>query len=259
MALLERLKAADWARPTLAGAWAVRDIAAHLLDGDLRRLSLQRDRHSLRPPDEPFAGEADLVAFLNGLNADWVKVARRMSPRVLLDLLKTTGPQISALFASLDPDGPALLPVSWAGESSSKHWFDVGREYTERWHHQQQIRLAVDAAPLDEPRWLKPVIDLSVRALPHRYAGVPAPEGSRVQVEIHGSSGGTWSLVREGAGWRLFAGTGGAPPVARVSLDEKTAWRIFFKARPDEIASQIALEGRSDLGQAFLTAWAVMA
>ncbi len=37
--LLSGLSAADWERPTVAGTWRVRDVAAHLLDTDLRRIS----------------------------------------------------------------------------------------------------------------------------------------------------------------------------------------------------------------------------
>ena len=257
--LLEGLDLADWNRPTLAGAWAVRDVVAHLLDDDLRRMSRQRDGQDLPAPERPVRSEADLVAFLNGLNAEWVRVARRLSPRVLVDLLKTTGPAIVELFASLDPDGPALFPVAWAGEESSRSWFDVGREYTERWHHQQQVRLAVRAPLLNEPRWLRPVIDLSVRALPHRYRDLAAPEGAWVRVEIRGAAGGTWSLVRQGSAWSLFAGTAEPSEVARISLDEDTAWRVFFKALRKDAPPPIVFEGRPDLGRAFLTAWAVMA
>ena len=32
LALLRALDPADWERPTVAGAWRVRDVAAHLLD-----------------------------------------------------------------------------------------------------------------------------------------------------------------------------------------------------------------------------------
>ena len=39
VSLLRGLGESDWTRPTLAGAWRVRDVAAHLLDGDLRKLS----------------------------------------------------------------------------------------------------------------------------------------------------------------------------------------------------------------------------
>jgi hypothetical protein len=120
----------------------VRDVAAHLLDGDVRRLSAGRDGVALRP-DVPIASWDDLVGWLNWLNAEWVGVARRMSPAVLVSLLEATGPQVAAFLASLDADAPALYPVGWAGEDVSPNWMDVGREFTERWHHQQQIRDAV--------------------------------------------------------------------------------------------------------------------
>ncbi len=80
LGLLRSLAPEDWDRPTAAGAWRVRDIAAHLLDVDIRRLSFHRDRAPLVPPDTPIESYQDLVAFLNQLNADWVKAARRISP-----------------------------------------------------------------------------------------------------------------------------------------------------------------------------------
>jgi mycothiol maleylpyruvate isomerase-like protein len=43
VALFGRLSAEDWERSTLAGAWRVRDVVAHLLDTALRRLSFDRD------------------------------------------------------------------------------------------------------------------------------------------------------------------------------------------------------------------------
>jgi hypothetical protein len=33
-------------------------------------------------------------------------------------------------------------------------WFDLGREFTEHWHHQAQVRGAVAAPPLRDPAWL---------------------------------------------------------------------------------------------------------
>jgi hypothetical protein len=38
--LLRGLEPGDWARPTSAAAWSVRDVAAHLLDIELRRISI---------------------------------------------------------------------------------------------------------------------------------------------------------------------------------------------------------------------------
>src|SRR3954447_596002 len=96
MALLRALNDDDWEKPTLARAWRVRDIAAHLLETQLRRLSGQRDSHRLAP-DRP------LIDFINHLNATWIAVARRFSPRVIVDLLDVTGPTLAAFVASLSP------------------------------------------------------------------------------------------------------------------------------------------------------------
>lgn len=43
--------------------------------------------------------------------------------------------------------------MSWAGEDGDAGWLDIGREFTEQWHHQMQIRDAVGAAPLPDPAW----------------------------------------------------------------------------------------------------------
>ena len=63
LVLLRSLTSDDWHRPTVCSAWCVKDIASHLLDGDLRRLSIQRDGYA--PPDAPtgFDSHQDLVAY----------------------------------------------------------------------------------------------------------------------------------------------------------------------------------------------------
>lgn len=43
VALLGSLRDAEWAAPTEAGRWTVKDVALHLLDGDLTQLSIGRD------------------------------------------------------------------------------------------------------------------------------------------------------------------------------------------------------------------------
>jgi len=62
---------------------SVRDVAAHLLHDDLRRLSRSRD-HVEGPV--PKVGES-LPTFLNRANDRWVKETRFLSPRLLVDLL----------------------------------------------------------------------------------------------------------------------------------------------------------------------------
>jgi uncharacterized protein (TIGR03083 family) len=255
--LLRGLDASDWDRPTLCALWSVRDIAAHLLDDDLRRLSSHRDGQRL--PSAPSEPTEALLEFINRLNAQWVAVARRMSPRVIVDLLDVTGPQVAALFASLDPFGPAHFGVSWAGEEHSQNWFDIGRDYTERWLHQQQIRIAVDAPGLLERRWLFPVLDLFVRSLPHTYRGVMRPDGTAVVVEITGDAGGEWTLVRRSGAWQLFRGAAGVR-AATATMTSDTAWRLFSKAlKTDAERARVTLAGDQALGAGVLGALGVIA
>ena len=257
LALLRGLGPSDWERPTIAGSWRVRDVAAHLLDTQVSKLSLQRD--GLRMPATTPDGPADLLAFLNGLNASWVAAAERFSPRVLVDLLAVTGPQVAAFVESLDPMARAPFAVAWAGERESLNWLDTGREYTEHWHHQQQIREAVGARLLVEPRWLHPVFEVSVPALRPAYAGVVVPFGSVVTLRIEGEAGGVWSVVDVDSEWVLFSGEP-PHPTARAIVDEDTAWRMFFKAIPAEEARRRArFEGDRALAERAVGALAVMA
>ena len=258
MDLLHSMTPKDWSRPTLAPDWTVRDVAAHLLDGQVRRLSFQRDQHPMTPPDEPITGYADLVTFLNGLNADWTRAARRMSPRVLMRFLELTGPDVSELFASLDPHGPAFFPVAWAHESKSENWFDIGREYTEWWHHQAQIRDAVDASPLYDREWLNPVLELSMKAFCHTFKDVQAKPETALVFQVYGDAGGTWSVVATPEGWSVFRGAmlGAA---AQVRCDEDTAWKLFFNALPEtEARRRIETDGDPSLLERLFSVRGVM-
>ena len=258
VALLRGLPADAWRRPTIAGQWLVRDVVAHLLDTTLRRLSFQRDGMPPPPSSRAIASERDLVAFINELNGQWVAAAQRFSPRVLTDLYARAAGEAADFFEALPLDAPALFPVSWAGEDASAGWFDVGREFTELWHHQAQIRLAVDAAPLADPRHLAAVLDVAVRGLPHAFRDVPAEPGASIALDIHGASGGSWTLSREVTRWTLWRGEAAAP-VARFRLSDDTAWQLLFNGLPaTEAARAIEVEGRTDLGQAFLRARSVV-
>ena len=254
---LEGLHADDWETPTVAGDWRVRDVAAHLLDGDLRVLSFLRDGHS-HPPTEPITGYRDLVGFLNQLNAEWVTACQRLSPRVLVEILKATGPEVASTFQALPPHDPAPFAVDWAGEATSENWMHIGREYTERWHHQMQIRDAVGAPGLLDKTWFAPLLDLSVRALPHAYRTVEAEVGTHITIEVSGESGGAWSLVREDASWRIFSGPAPAPN-ARIQLDPETAWRSLYHALPpDEAHARAHIDGDDALATPFFATRSVM-
>src|SRR6478752_3419844 len=78
--LLRGLSDEEWLRPTAARKWDVKDIAAHLLAGDLGNLSRRRDAYM--PNGKSIVGWEELVVFINDLNTSWVAAARRLSPRV---------------------------------------------------------------------------------------------------------------------------------------------------------------------------------
>jgi uncharacterized protein (TIGR03083 family) len=258
LSLLRNLPDDDWDKPTAARQWTVKDIAAHLLDSDVRRLSYQRDKAPMVPPEAPIENHRDLVNFLNQLNADWVRAARRISPRLLIEFLEITGTQVCELFKSLDPFAPAMFGVAWAGERESQNWFDVAREYTEKWHHQQQIRDAAGATPLTGRKWLFPVLDTFFRGLPHTYRETEADEGSTVLFMIAGEAGGAWTLKREGAAWALYAGRDGA--ACEVRMDQDVAWRLLTKGLSrEEAAARIEITGDGRLGEPVLGMVAVMA
>jgi uncharacterized protein (TIGR03083 family) len=257
-ALLRGLREDDWARPTVAGLWVVRDVVAHLLDSTLRRLSFHRDRMVPPPPPRPIESERDLVEFINDLNAQWVGAAKRLSPRVLTDVYDRAASELAGWFESLPYDAPALFPVSWAGEDDSAGWFDVGREFTELWHHQQQIRIAVGARSLEDPRYLAAVIDVALRGLPFAFRNVPAETGQHVVIDISGPSGGQWTLSGEGRRWALFRGET-SPATARIELTDDTAWRVLFNASGrGGAADAVRVDGPSEFGHAFLRARSVI-
>ncbi len=256
--LLRGLSPDQWQRQTVAGHWVVRDVVAHLLDTTLRRLSFHRDGMTPPPPPRPITSEPDFVDFINSLNAQWVVALTRVSPRVLTDFYERASREAADWFESLSLDAPALFPVSWAGEQASAGWFDFGREFTELWHHQQQIRMAVGANDLDDPRYLRAVIDIAMRGLPHALRDGPANAGESLAIDVMGASGGSWTLVRDEAQWTLWRGE--APTAtARIRLSDDTAWKLLFNAlSPADAERAIQFEGRDSLARAILRARSVI-
>ena len=223
--LLSGLEKDDWDKPTICSRWSVKDIATHLLGGQLGILSRKRDGYAFS--GSPIKDWDELVTLINELNATWVKAASRLSPRLLCDLLEHSGEQVCAYFRSLDPYDIGD-PVDWAGPQRSPVWLDLAREYTEWWHHQQQIRDAVGRPGLKEPEFFAPVIDAFVRALPHTYRDISAKDGTIVALTIYGDAGGRWLLRREIDAWRLYVADAEAAD-AEAIIYQDLAWRLFCK------------------------------
>ena len=254
--LLDRLTPQEWLLPTAAGNWNVKDIALHLLGGDIGILSRRRDLHTL--PGPAISTSEDLIGYINCLNASWVEATRRMSCRVLCDLLAFTGPQVEAYFTSLNPFvvGDA---VSWAGPEPAPVWFDLAREYTERWHHQQQIRDATRQPGLYDSCLFAPVLDAFVRALPHTFRNVRGSDEVEVGLTISGRLRADWVVRRDASVWKLFAGAS-ANPTAHVTLAAEDAWKIFTRAIRGEQALKCAqISGDRILGSKVLEMVSVIA
>jgi uncharacterized protein (TIGR03083 family) len=252
--LLDGLSADEWNLPTACAGWSVKDVALHMLGVDLGNLSIRRDAFvGLSPaPGEP------IVAFVNRINDEWMRAARRLSVRVLRELLGAVGAPLFDYFASLDLTALGK-PVSWAGPDPAPVWLDVAREYTERWHHQQHIRDAVGKPGQANRRFLYPVLATFAYALPVAFRETDAPPGTAVQLRVDGEAGGDWSVVREESRWRLYVGAPDLPD-ARVTLDQATAWRLYTKGiMPEDARRAAQFDGDRRLAERILHTVAIIA
>src|SRR5690349_2036680 len=97
--LLRSLGPDDWEKSTISRRWKVKDVAAHLLDTQLRRLTICRDGYT--PEAATISSQTELVAFVNRLNREGVSMYRRLSPGILISLMETISAQTCAYFESL--------------------------------------------------------------------------------------------------------------------------------------------------------------
>jgi uncharacterized protein (TIGR03083 family) len=244
--LLRSLGPEDWETQTLAPKWKVKDVAAHLLDTGLRKLSVCRDGYAVDTPQ--VATHADLVALVNRWNQEGVAIYRRLSPPVLISLLELASTECSEYHKALDPFAQAVFPVSWAGEEKSANWFDTAREFTERWHHQQQIRDAVERPGILTREFYYPVLDCFMRALPYTYRTVPSRPDGMAQFNIAGDCGGSWYLCGSGNSWKLAASPSGEK-LSETTIPQEIAWRIFTKGMDREAAkAHVRIAGDAQLG-----------
>jgi hypothetical protein len=199
-----------------------------------------------------------LVAFINTLNATWIRAADRLSPRVLTDLYARTSTELADFVETLNPDAAAVLPVLWAGDTHSPQWLDIGREFTEVWHHGAQIREAVGAGPFPDARWLRAVLQIALHALPHAYRDVPGRPGLSVAITITGGASGTWTLQHRDGGWDVDEG-GLVEPTTTATMSDEVAWRLFFNALSlAEARSLVRLAGDPALALPLLRARSVI-
>ncbi|MDF5755126.1 maleylpyruvate isomerase family mycothiol-dependent enzyme [Spongiactinospora sp. TRM90649] len=253
--LLRELGPRDWARATVCPGWDVHDIAGHVLNDYTRRLSGSRDGYA----GARFADGETLPRFLERVNGEFVRATRQISPELLIELLEHLGPGLDAVWASHQLEAPAGLDVSWAAtDLASPAWLDIGREYTEFWVHQQQIRDAVGRPGADEPVLMTPVLEIFARALPQSLREHDRSEGTTAELEVLGAAGGRWSATPRQGRWHLTAL--GGEPEARVTMDQDTFWRLATRGITVEQArSRSRTTGDPELTAAMTALLAVVA
>lgn len=223
--LLASLDDADWDRPTPCPGWSVLDVSCHLVGNDLSLLARQRDGHfGTRPPDGP-REEAAFIEWLDALQDRWVQASRRLSSRLVIDLLAWTDPQLKRMFR--DQDTTAwTASVSWADSEPVPVWLDHARELSEYWIHRQQLRQALNRPPELATPTAAAVLDALRWAYPYRLASIAAPGGDTVVIVITGDLERCWSLRTTGSGW-AFTDKPGTSVIARLRMTADQAWRLL--------------------------------
>lgn len=249
LTLLQGLDAQQWSSPTPCPGWDVLGLTCHLVSDDLGVLARQRDDH-IRPvgPDPTVDGE-QFIRWLDALQQQWVAAARRLSPRLAVDLLAWTGPQVVDLFRSQDVMAVDAA-VSWASTDLVPRWLDQARELTEHWLHRQQLLDALGRR--DEPpdrTLLAAVLDALRWAYPHGLRNV-GRAGDVMRVRIRGDVDADWWIARRADGWE-FTGAAASAPAATAALRADEAWRMLSNNLPASRQDALDLSGRPELVTAF--------
>lgn len=164
--LLDSLTPDQWGLATECPGWTVQGIATHVLGDDLSLLARQRDAQLpgvlLLVPEHP---GADFRQLLDTFNEGWVTAARFLSPRLVIELLRSSGEWTADFYSSVDLSSPGE-PVGFFGSTggSSPYWQAIAREYVERWVHQSQIRRAVGLPSLAEEAFLRAGLEVVAAA-----------------------------------------------------------------------------------------------
>lgn len=182
--LLDRLDAADWARPTPFKQWTPWDVVAHL------HLSDQWAVASLQGPQAFKQSIAPLLAALNARTSlrDYTRAHFQDRPgAAILDSWRHCFDDLNGRLADLDPKAR----LTWFGPDMGARSFVTAR-YMETWAHGQDIHDL-----LGEPRVytdaIRAIATLGVKTygftFSNRRLPVPAPEP---YVRLTAPSGAVW-------------------------------------------------------------------
>lgn len=253
--LLTGLHEEDWQRPSACPGWTVLGLTCHLLGDDVGLLSRRRDGYMGTPAPESLS-EGELIDWLDELQMEWVRAARRVSPQLVVELLEWTGPRLIVVLGDEDLSERSAL-VSWAGPAPAPLWLGQLRELSEYWIHRQQLLEAV-GRPIDlDPTLLRPIL-LALRwALPYRLSQADLASDGAIEVTVGEPIDERWTLVASNGAWD-FSEASSDHVIARASLTADAAWRLLTNnlRRPsapldttgDERAVEVILGTRAIIG-----------
>lgn len=254
--LLRSLTPQDWQRPTPCPGWTVHGLAAHLIGGSLSVISWLRDGFRGTSP-APGVDEAGFIGWLDDLQMEWVEAARRISPRLTIELLDWTHTGFTEAITAQDPQA-LTADVSWAAKDPVPVWLDHARELTEKWIHRQQILEALGRPSDLRSDLADPVLDALRWAYPFRLGDVERPPGSAIEIAVVGDNRSqTWHLVTDGVAWHFDEGEEGEP-LARVVLSVEQAWRLLTNNYTLAAHGPIGVEGDQALIDVLLRTRAII-
>lgn len=245
VAILSELSADEWSMPTECPAWTVHGIALHILGDDLSLLSRQRDVAQPAVFRDHVGTWAGRYQSLDDFNEHWVATADFFSPSLIVDLLRGTGDWTLAWYTRVDPNSFGEV-VRLYSDDPAPYWMITAREYWERWIHHSQIRRALNRPPLDDHQFLSPAVATAVRAFPHGFRRLEAPDGTTVAVVVPGL--GRWTIHRHTGSWRLHEQVPDHPSLM-LEMTQQDAARLFSRAMTGaEISTAIRTSGDTPLG-----------
>lgn len=222
--LLELLEPAQWLLPTPCPGWDVLGLTTHLVGDDLSVISWHRDHYRVTvPPDG--VDEAGFIRWLDELQIEWVHAARRISPRLAVELLRLLATPLTDTLSGQDAT-ERCAHVSWASDDPVPRWLDHARELTEYWIHRQQILEALGRpSDLDEAI-AGPVLDALRWAFPFRLGLAGVDRSEVIDIEIDHPFRRRWRLVGGSDGWR-FDDDASDPASTVVRTDVERCWRLL--------------------------------
>jgi hypothetical protein len=256
--LLKSLSPNEWNCQTIAKLWTVKDVASHLLDGNLRALSVSRDNYILEST-ENINSFQELTSYINNLNNSWVSATKRLSPKIIINLLEITNSEYYNHLKTLNLFDEAIYSVAWSGQSSSPNWFHIAREYTEKFLHQQQIRDALGRQGIMTKELFYPFVDILMYAFPYTFRQIDAMNGTIVSIKVNSDIGGIWSIIKTSSGWILDKSQN-LNATSIVIINPDTLWKLFSKSlKPEDVLDKVEMKGDLNYAKHMLSIVAVMA